>query len=773
MKKIAPLTNEFLRPACDPNQFNFTTTAEITNFLEYIGQARALDSLAFGIEMRIKFYHLYACGPSGLGKNYFIRHYLRHIANKESSPSDWCYVNNFQDPLHPIALEFPPGEGNVFKQDMKNFIEQLLYAIPALFESKEYRTRIEKIESKYKNKEEKLMAKMEKEARKNGLTILRTKKTYQVAPLEKIPNIASMSAKEEKELTVKINKIKMQLDRIKDELPKWYKEKHQDLKKVKNELNSALVTSLICDLKEKYKDLKVLSYLRSVQESIIEFPEHFINNRDLTLADNKTNIQEITELTRYEVNVIVSNDKEGHAPIIFEQHPNYTSLVGQLEGRAPLTNNFTLIKPGSLHQSNGGYLIIEISKLHKDSHAWDSLVRILLAQKITIEPLHSQEIAGSQLQPEPIPLNNKVILLGDREMYDLLGNEDDFNKLFQVFVDFETTIDRTNEQIQQFVLYVARIIKRRKLGAYHREAIACLIEYCIRLAEDTRKISLHRNTIVSVLEESRYWANKRSNEIVYKEDVEKAIEAKIKRRDKIRKEYYDDVLSGFIMIDTNGATVGQINGLTSITLSNFCFGLPARITAITRCGKESMIDIHREVELGGSNYSKGVLILTGFLKGYYAKEVPFYLSASLVLEQTYGTVDGDSASLAEICALISSLSNIPIKQSLGVTGSINQHGIVQAVGSLNEKIEGFFDICSLQGFTGDQGVIIPDVNVKNLMLKPEVVAACNAGQFHVYPVKTIDDALLLLTGKEPSIIHNQCEATLKKYAESRKGLGSE
>lgn len=765
MNKITAINPALLRSQCDLSHLNFKNTSEITELLEYIGQTRALDALSFGINMRLKFYHLYASGPSGLGKSYFIRHYLRHIANKELSPSDWCYVNNFQDPLHPIALEFPPGEGNVFKQDMKNFIEQLSYAIPALFESKEYRNQMEKIENKYKNKEKNIMNKIEMEANKNGLTILRTKKSYEVTSVNKLSKeeLGQLTANERKALTAKVNKIKAQLDQIKDELPKWYKEKHQDLKKVKSELHSALVTSLIKDLNEKYTAPKVQSYLKNVHESIVESPEHFLN---VDRRKEKAGAQEITELTRFEVNVIVSNNKNGHAPIIFEPHPNYTNLIGQLEGRGPLTNNFSLIKPGALHLSNGGYLMLEISKLHKDTHAWDSLIRILLAEKITIEPLHSQEFVGSQLQPEPIPLNNKVILLGGRDMYDELGEEDDFNKLFQVFVDFETSIDKTDDNIKQFVSYVARIIKRRKLGAFDRDAIASLIEYCVRLTNDTRKISLHRSSIVSLLEESRYWANKRQQIIVHKKDIEKAIASKIKRRDKIQKEYYDDILSEFILIDTQQEVIGQINGLSIITLSNFCFGLPTRITAITRCGKEAMIDIHREVQLGGSNYSKGVLILAGYLKGRYAKEALFYLSASLVLEQTYGIIDGDSSSLAEICAILSSLSSIPIKQSFAVTGSINQLGEVQSVGGLNEKIEGFYDICVLQGLTGEQGVIIPSSNVKNLMLKTEIVNACEQGKFHVYAVNTIDESIMLLTGVDSNIIHERCEATLEQYAKS-------
>jgi len=778
MKKLSSLPQSLLRPAIDPGQFSFSTTDEIANLVENIGQTRALQALAFGIEMKPSSYHLYAAGPSGLGKKYFIKHYLQKVVSSEPPPDDWCYVNNFKESNKPIALKFPTGEGVIFKQDMKAFIDQLLYALPAMFESKDYRTNIERIRTKYKNREEKLITKLALEAKASGLVIFGKPGNYEVAPVfndEKMSKeqFEKITEKEKKELVNKMNKIHIRLARIKDEMPVWYKEKHNKLKEIRIEYVNTIVSTLIVELKEKYTDIKVLNYLREVQEDIIESPENLLNKKENNNNNEDEGMSEKSHLIRYEVNVIVGNDKQAHSPIIFERNPTYTNLVGQLEGTAQhgtVISDLTLIKPGALHKANGGYLIIEISKLLNDLHAWDSLKRILLAKKITIDPLQAQGVISStQLQPEPIPLDVKVILLGYRDKYDSLGDEDDdFNKLFKVLVDFETTMERNDAQIDKFVAYIARIIKRRKLLPFHNSAVAAIITQCIRNAGESHKIALQRSMLVEIMEESNYWAAKRGEFIVYKEDVDKALSAKMFRIDKIRKEYYEDITTGTILIDLKNEAVGQINGISILTLSNFSFGLPTRITATTRSGKESIVDIQREVNLGGANHSKGVLILSGFLKGRYAQEQPFYLSASIVLEQTYGMIDGDSASLGELCALLSSLSKVPIKQSLGVTGSVNQYGAVQSVGGINEKVEGFFDMCHLEGLTGKQGVLIPLTNINNLMLKQSVVSACEQGVFHIYAVKTVDDALSLLTGLYPNEIHALCENTLIKYAQVRK-----
>lgn len=777
MKEIPPLTSALLRPSCDPNHLKFTTTAEITSHLEHIGQKRALEALSFGIEIKARSYHLYGLGPSSFGKHYFIQHFLYHVAINEPPPDDWCYVNNFQNPQKPIALKFPPGEAIIFKQDMKMFIEQLLYSIPEIIDSKEYRIKLETIESKYANKEEKLISKIQNQTKTKGMKILGPNENYEIVHMINDSIMTKeqwdqLSEDEKNTLNNKANKIKMKLQQIKQEMPEWYKKKHQEIKNLKDEFCNAIVSSLIGKLKEKYTDPKVLNYLRSVQQNIIEFPMPFMHKKESNIEGEVISLEKLG-LCIYEVNIIISNDKQAHAPIIFERNPNYANLIGQLEGTAKngtLMSDFTSIKPGSLHKSNSGYLILEIKRVLKNAHTWDSLKRILLSQKIHIEPSQAPGLMGNtQLQPEGIPLRNKVILLGDRYTYDLVGEQDDdFNKLFQVIVEFETTIDRSDELIQQFILYVARIIKRRKLGAFHKEAMAMIIDHCIRLAGDSRKISLQRSKLVEILEESRYWANKREMEVVHRQDVQTAIDTKIKRIDKIRKEYYDDILSGFILMDVHSEVVGQINGVSYIELSNFNFGLPTRITATTRSGKAALIDIQREANLGGNNHSKGVLILSGYLKGHYAKSMPFFLSASLVLEQTYGNVDGDSASLAELCALISSLSNVPIKQSLAVTGSVNQLGSVQSVGGINEKIEGFFDVCSLLGLNKEQGIVIPYANLHNLMLRQDVVEASIQGIFNIYTVKTVDEALLLLTGKDPDEIHQLCEVTLEKYATSGK-----
>lgn len=777
MKTALPLPYSILRPAVEADHFSFVTTDQITNLVENIGQSRALLALSFGIEMKQTAYHLYAAGPSGLGKKYFIQNYLRKVVSTEPPPDDWCYVNNFKEPHKPIALKFPTGEGDVFKQEMQAFIDQLSYAIPAMFESKEYRTSIERVQSKHKSREEKLINKIIRDANENGLMLIGKPGNYEVVAWvnnEKMnkEQFEKLSEKEKKDIILKINKIQNRLSRMKEEIPAWFQQKHVKLKEIKTEFTNTLVATLIAGLKEKYNDPKVLTYLRDVQKDIVDSPELFLNKDNHKKESEE--VQEKLKLVRYAVNVIVGNNKKAHSPIVFERNPTYANLVGQLEATAEhgsVISDLTLIKPGALHKANGGYLIIEANKLLKESHAWESLKRILLSKKITMEPVQSHaNVSSTQLQPEAIPLDVKVILLGYRDKYDSLGEEDDdFNKLFKVLVDFETTIERNDEQVEKFSGYLARIIKKRKLSIFHNSAIAEIINRCIRAAGDSQKIALQRSMLVEMMEESNYWASKRGEKIVYQVDVEKAIEAKVLRIDKIRKEFYEDITTGTILIDLKSAAVGQVNGISIINLSNFSFGLPTRITATTRSGKESMVDIQREVNLGGANHSKGVLILAGYLKGHYAKEQPFFLSASLVLEQTYGLIDGDSASLGELCALISSLANVPLSQSMGVTGSINQHGIVQSVGGINEKIEGFFDMCLIEGLTGSQGVIIPHTNMKNLMLKKEVVEACDKGQFHVYAVKTIDEALALLTKRAPEEIHALCEATLIKFAKTRKG----
>ncbi|MGE3317966.1 MAG: Lon protease family protein [Candidatus Berkiella sp.] len=778
MKEIAPLSCSILRPAVDSDRLSFATTEEITNLVENIGQTRALQALSFGIEMRQIAYHLYAAGPSGLGKKYFIKNYLRKVVSAQPPPDDWCYVNNFKESHKPIALKFPSGEGDIFKQDMQAFIDQLGYAIPAMFESKEYRTSIERIRSKHKSREEKLINKIIRDANDYGLMLIGKPGNYEVVAWvdnEKMTKeqFAKLSEKEQKNIILKINKIQNRLTRMKEEMPAWFQQKHIKLKEIKTEFTNTLVATLIAGLKEKYNDPKVLTYLRDVQKDIVESPEIFLNKVGNKKEDDE--VHERLKLIRYAVNVIVGNDKMAHSPIVFESNPTYINLVGQLEGTAEhgtVISDLTLIKPGALHKANGGYLIIEINKVLKESHAWESLKRILLSKKISMEPLQTHaNVSSTQLQPEAIPLDVKVILLGYREKYDSLSEEDDdFNKLFKVLVDFETTIERSNEQIEKFAAYLARIIKRRKLSIFHKSAIAEIINRCIRAAGDSQKIALQRSALVEIMEESNYWASKRGEKVVYQADVEKTFEAKIQRIDKIRKEFYEDITTGSILIDLKSEAVGQVNGISIINLSNFSFGLPTRITATTRSGKESMVDIQREVNLGGANHSKGVLILAGYLKGHYAIDQPFFLSASLVLEQTYGLIDGDSASLGELCALISSLANVPLKQSLGVSGSINQHGIVQSVGGINEKVEGFFDMCVIEGLTGSQGVIIPHTNIKNLMLKKEVVEACEKGLFNVYAVNTIDEALALLTDKRPEDIHKMCESTIIKFAKARKGI---
>lgn len=765
-----------LRPECNLRNFTFSSTDEINEVNEFIGQKRALEAMNYSVEMKSNSYHMFASGASSLYKIRFIEKYLRENLKARSLSLDWCYVYNFKVPYNPVALSFAAGTGLQFKNDMKAFIDQLIYAIPEMYESNEYISATEKINYRYKTEIEIKHEKLIKEARESDLLLVLKDEDYNIVPLisnHKMTNeqYQVLDLAEKRKIDNKIKKLKSRLGKMKDCLPAIYKEKHKKLVEVKNEFVGAVVKSLISVLKDKYTDPKVVQYLNELEQDIIVHPEEFQKVNDMLEIEEMNASHEKVSLLRYHVNLMVISD-DVTVPIIYETNPDYINLVGQLEGTAQhgtLLSDITLIKPGSLHRANGGYLILEVEKLMKDTHAWEGLKRILLSCKIIIEP---EGIKGTtQLQPEPIPLDIKIILLGDRYDYDNLSFEDnDFVRLFKILVDFEISIDRTNQNIRKFISFINFIILQKGLKPFHCDAVAELINYSIRLAGSSNKLSLLHDEMIELAEEANYWAIKNLNSVVYKNDICLALKSKEHRVDKIRDEFYEEHLSGHFLIDLKGSSIGQINAISVITLSNFSFGRPTKVTATVRSGRESIVDIQREVNLGGSNHSKGVLILNGYLKGKYAREFPFFLSASLVLEQTYGKVDGDSASLSELCALISSLSSTAIKQSIGVTGSVNQFGFVQSVGDINHKIEGFYNFCALKGLTGNQGVIIPKSNIINLMLNEEVVDACVKGNFFVYAVSHIDEALSILMDREPEDIHALCELNLIKFAKTRIGL---
>ena len=756
-----PLEADQLRRACDSAQFGFDTTEELEDLSEVIGQERAVSAVRFGIGIQRDGYNLFALGPSGTGKRTTISQFLERRASEEPIPPDWCYVNNFEDNQKPNALRLPPGKGIELRKDMEQLIEELRTAIPALFESEDYQTRKQELQEEFQEKQEAALNDIQERAKKRDIALIRTPVGLAFAPVEEGEVVSPdefQKLSEEKREAVKedIAELQEDLQEAMRQARQWERKTRERMKELDREVAMLAVGHRIEELKETYADVKrVVEYLEAVKDDVIDNVDDFrrggSEDGESILGIPMERAREAT-FRRYKVNVIVDHSESEGAPVIYEEHPTYNNLIGRIEHIAQmgaLVTDFNLIRPGALHDANGGYLLIDARELLLQPYAWEGLKRVLRAQEVRTESLSQalSLVSTVSLEPDPIPLSVKVVLIGERLLYYLLNQYDpDFSELFKVEADFSDEMPRTGDNDQLYARLIATIGRREELRPFDRDAVARVIERSSRIAGDNRKLSTHLLSIADLLEEADYWAGDEGRDIVTAEDVQKSINKKIERADRLRERTQEHIERGMILIDTTGEKTGQVNGLSIIALGDYAFGRPNRITARTRLGKGNVVDIEREVELGGPIHSKGVLILSGFLSARYASEYPLSLSASLVFEQSYAGVEGDSASLGELCVLLSALADIPIKQSLAVTGSVNQHGEVQPIGGVNEKIEGFFDACRAKGLTGTQGVLIPEVNVEHLMLRSHVIETANRGQFHVYPVATVDEAIELLTG---------------------------
>nr|HID14986.1 ATP-binding protein [Anaerolineae bacterium] len=761
MTTAQPLKAEQLRQICDPSQFDFETTAELEDLNEIVGQERAVEAIQFGIGIQREGYNLFALGPSGTGKRTTTRQFLDQRAAAEPTPSDWCYVNNFEQPHKPRALRLPPGQGVVLRKDMEQLVEELRSAIPAAFESEDYRTRKQEVEEEFKERQEKVFGEIQKQAQERGIALIRTPVGLAFAPLREGEVISpdefqKLPEEERKRVEADISKLQEQLQTTIYQVRQWEREAREKVRELDRQVAMFAVGHLIDELREKYAELPdVVDYLNAVQQDVIENVDEFRKPEE---APQVMGIPLPRSLIgpplfrRYQVNVLVDHSESKGAPVIYEDHPTYNNLIGRIEHIAQmgaLVTDFNLIKPGALHRANSGYLILDARQLLLQPYAWDGLKRALRSREVRIEPLGQalSLVSTVSLEPQPIPLDVKVVLIGERLLYYLLYQLDpDFGELFKVEADFNEEMARTPENNLLYARLIGTMARREGLLPFDRGAVARVIEHSARMAGDAEKLSVHLLSIADLLREADHWASVAGNGVVTADDVQRAIDAQIRRADRLRERVQEEIRRGTILIDTTGERVGQVNGISVVALGNFAFGRPNRITARVRLGRGKVVDIEREVELGGPIHSKGVLILSGFLGARYAAERPLSLSASLVFEQSYGGGEGDSASLAELCALLSALAEVPIKQSLAVTGSVNQHGEVQAIGGVNEKIEGFFDVCKARGLTGEQGVIIPAANVQHLMLRQDVVEAVEARQFHIYPVQTVDQGIELLTG---------------------------
>jgi lon-related putative ATP-dependent protease len=763
-----PLPPQSLFRRCDPDQFLFQDTQDLEDLNIILGQPRAIEAIQFGIGIKQDGYNIFALGPSGTGKQSMLVQKFSEQAAVQPVPNDWCYVHNFDQPHQPNAIQLPPGEGQRFSHAMDSLVEEIKTNINAAFDSEEYLTRRKILEQEFKGRQEKAFEAIQVEAQTSNLMVMRTPSGLAFAPTREGQVIApeefqKLDPKQQKEIEENIERLQFALQEVLEQVPRWQKDIRNRLLELNREITASAVGGLFKDLAVAYEAFsEVTAFLSAVEKDVIENARGFLEESETNAGDRESVQSSGTNYPdgpgglarRYTVNVLIDHSQSTSAPVIYEDNPTYQNLVGRIEQIArmgTLVTDFHLIKPGCLHKANGGYLILDAHKLLTQQFAWEAIKRALQAGRIQIESVGQMLslVSTVSLEPEAIPLKIKIALLGDRMLYYLLAqNDPDFPELFKVAADFDEWMDFTEETTTQYAALIATLARRYDLRPLDRTAVARVIEHSARLSSDSEKLSIMMNHIADLLQEADYWAARENVDIVLAKHVQQAIDAQIFRLDRIRERMQETVLRETVLIDTTGEKVGQINGLSVLQLGGFVFGHPSRITARVRIGKGEVLDIEREVNLGGPLHSKGVLILAGFLGARYAPDTPLSLSASLVFEQSYGGVEGDSASSAELYALLSAIAGVPIKQSLAVTGSVDQHGEVQAIGGVNEKIEGFFDLCAARGLTGEQGVIIPESNVKHLMLRPDIVEAAKNGQFHVYSVRTIDQGLTLLTGTD-------------------------
>ena len=759
---------------------------------EIIGQARAMDAIRFGTGIHHDGYNLFVLGPSGIGKNSMVRRFLETKVGGEHKPDDWCYINNFSQPHKPLALRLPSGRGEELRLRMEKLVDYLRSAIPALFEGDEYRAKAGAIQEEFSKRQEQVFNELGEDAGKQQIALLRTPEGFAFAPLregEVIPpdEYEKLPEEEKQRVETAIAGLQERLEKILRQMPQWRKERHERIQKLDRETTLSVVEHLMSEIKESYADLpEVLKYLDLVQQDMVDNADDFRKQEETSNIGGMAMVVH-RSFHQYKVNVLVGNGKQPGAPIVSEDSPTYSNLVGRVEHISQfgaLVTDFTLIKPGALHRANGGYLLLDIRKVLSQPFSWEGLKRALQSREIRIESLGQMYslVNTVSLEPEPIPLDTKVILFGDRIFYYLLQEYDpEFGELFKVAADFEERIERNAATHMLYARLIAAMTRKENLLSFDRGAVGRVIEHSARLVEDSERLSAHMRSIVDLLREADFYAREANLAVADAASVQRAIDAQIHRQSRLKERLYEAILRDTLVIATEGAVTGQINGLSVLSLGDFSFGQPTRITATTRLGSGEMVNIEREVKLSGAIHSKGVLILSSFLAARYAKNQPLAFSASLVFEQSYGMIDGDSASMAELCVLLSHLADVPIRQSLAITGSVNQHGQAQAIGGVNEKIEGFFDICKERGLTGAQGVLIPAANVKHLMLRHDVVAAADAGQFHVYAYENVDQAISLLTGLTagaedekgiypPDSVNRKVAARLAELTEIRKSF---
>lgn len=767
MKSNGPLAWQALRWQCDPQQFAFQTTAELADLEEIVGQQRAWEAVNFGVSMGGDGYNIYALGPPGIGKRTAVELCLKQRSAAASPPPDWCYVNNFEDIRRPTALCLPAGRGIAVRKDVDTLIDDLETSINTVLESDEHKSRVQEFLNEAGERHEELIRRLSEKATAQQVQLIRTPAGFALAPLKGSEVMSpeeyqKLSEVEQNIISTNIEALQKELQRVIEQVPKLQKETRDKIKNLNREAVRLAIGHLLAKSKEQHADLpQVVAYFEAMEKDILERVDEFQPSEDGPVAMFGAANPQHPSFEDYAINLLVDNSATRGAPVVYEDHPSYQNLIGRVEHESQmgaLLTDFTLIEAGALHRANGGYLLMDAWRLLQQPYAWEGLKRALTSRSIKIESLGEalSLISTVSLEPQPIPLQVKVVLLGDRMLYYFLYQFDpEFAELFKVSADFEDQMERCPEHCLLMARILATYARREKIRPLTRSAVARLLEYAARVSEDSQKLTTNMRTLVDLVREADYWASQADKSVIDEQQLAQAIDKQIYRVDRVRQRIYEEMSRGTILIDTQGSQVAQVNGLSVLDLGNFRFGQPSRITATARLGQGQVVNIERQAKLSGAIHSKGVLILSAFLAARFASDQPLSLSASLVFEQSYAMVDGDSASVAELCALLSAIAQVPLKQSLAITGSINQHGQVQAIGGVNEKIEGFFDVCTARGLTGDQGVLIPQSNIRHLMLRQDVVEACAANRFQISAINTIDQAMTLLSGIEAGVRDEQ------------------
>jgi lon-related putative ATP-dependent protease len=759
MSAPAPLEADALYTACDPATLGFVSTAELVDLDATQIHGRAVEAIHLGLDMRHPGYNLFVLGETGSGRHAIVEQLLDTQRLSGAAPADWCYVYNFSDATHPDLLRLPCGRGTQLRDDMQQFVEALTPAINAVFQTDAYHERIEALHEETRQREAAVLKELGEEASKHDLALIRTPNGLVFVPIKDRETPLSqeeyekLSPERKEELAVHLKALHERLHKLTDEFPRWHQEMLSRMKAVGSEALQTTVTHLVDDIRPGYADVpEVGSYLDAVLKDIIESGEELRASSHSEGDTETTTYSGSIALQRYLVNLLVANPADGKRPVVHEDHPTLQNLLGRIENlvhMGTLMSNFTLIRAGALHRANGGFLILDAVKVLSQPYAWEGLKRCLKSGVVRIESL--SDLIGLtstvQLEPEPVPLDLKVVLVGERLVYYLLSQYDpEFAQLFKINADLESEVERNPESTAAYARLIATLARRDKLLPLSPDAVARVIEHAARLASDAQRLTTQTQPLDDLMREADHVATAAKAALISREHVQAALAAHERRHERIRERYREEILRGQLLVDTEGTHVGQVNALAVVPLGDSSFAHPVRITATVRVGEGEVIDIEREAKLGGPIHSKSVLILSSFMAARFGWRMPLSLKATLVFEQSYGGVEGDSASLAELAALLSALADTPLRQSLAVTGSVNQFGVVQAVGGINEKIEGFFEICAARGLNGEQGVLIPAANACHLMLRPELVEAVRGGRFRVWAVSTVDEALELLTG---------------------------